>query len=141
MDRERRAGGRERGEPLRLGHGGGAAGHAGEHDALRHLGHGQLGAERRRGGGERRHARRQRIGNAVPLEPAKLLGERAVDREVAGMQPRDVLAGGVGAHELRLDLVERHGRGVDGAGAGRAQGEKVAAARSSRHRGRPGSAR
>ena len=42
MDRERRAGGREGRELLRLGHRRGAAGHAGEHHALRHLGHGQL---------------------------------------------------------------------------------------------------
>ena len=31
-----------------------------------------------------------RVGDAEPLEPADLLGERAVDRQVAGMQPRHV---------------------------------------------------
>ena len=112
-----------------------------QHHALRHLGHGQLAAERRGGGGEGRHARRQRVGNAAPLEPAQLLGERAVDREVARMQARHVLAGRVRRDELGLDLVERHRRGVDDARAGRAMREQARAARSSRHRGRPGSGR
>ncbi len=41
------------------------------------------------------------------------------------MQPRHVAAGGVCAHELRLDLVEVERCGVDDAGAGRAQREKL----------------
>ena len=118
MDRERRAGRGECRELLRLRHARGAAGDAGQHHALRDFGHRQLAFERRGRGGEGRHAGRQRVGNAAPLEPAQLLGERAVDREIAGMQPRHVVAGGVRGHELGLDLVERQRRGVDDARAG-----------------------
>ena len=57
------------------------------------------------------------------------------------MQPRHVLAGRVRGDELGLDLVERQRRGVDDARARRAMRQQLAAARSSRHRGRPGSAR
>ena len=42
------------------------------------------------GGGERGHTGRERIGNCAPLEPAQLLGQRAVDGEVAGMKPRHI---------------------------------------------------
>ena len=93
----------------RFGHGRGAAGDARQHDALRDLGQGQLAAERGGGGGESRHAGRQRIGDAAPLEPAQLLAHRAQDREVARMQPRHVLARRVRRHELGLDRVERSG--------------------------------
>ena len=125
MDGERRAGRGEGGERLAFRHARGAAGDAGQHHALRHFRHGQLAAERGGGGGEGRHARRQRVGDAAPLEPAQLLGERAADREVAGMQPRHVLAGRVRRHELGLDLVERHRRGVDDARARRAMRQQL----------------
>ena len=60
------------------------------------------------------------------VEPPELLGERAVDREVAGLQPRHVMAGRMRRHELRLDLVERQRRGVDDARARRAMSEQGA---------------
>ncbi len=72
------------------------------------------------GGREGRHAGGERERDAVSFEPAQLLGERAVDRKIAGMQPRHVMAGLVRRHELSLDLVERQRRGVDDAGAVRA---------------------
>ncbi len=68
---------------------------------------------------------RERIGNAVPLEPAQLLGERAVDRQVPGVQPRDILTRRMGAHELRFDLVEIHRRGVDDARTGRRERDEL----------------
>ena len=51
--------------------------HARQHHALRDFRHGQLAFQRRRGGGESRHAGRERIRNAAALETAKLFGERA----------------------------------------------------------------
>ena len=95
MDRQRRPVAAKAASCLALRHRRGAAGHAREHDALRDLRHGQLASERRRRGREGRHAGRDRVGNAAALEPPHLLGERAVDREIAGMQPRDVEARGM----------------------------------------------
>ena len=45
-----------------------------------------------RGGREGRHARRHVVGNAERVEPAHLLGDRAIDRGIAGMDARHVLA-------------------------------------------------
>src|SRR5581483_10484837 len=50
----------------------------------------------------------------------QLLGERAIDREVARVQSRDIVPVGVRRHVFRLDLVERHRRRVDDARADRA---------------------
>ena len=141
MDGERRAGRGEGGERLALRHARGAAGDARQHHALRDLGHGQLAAERGGGGGEGRHARRQRIGDAAPLEPAQLLGERAADREVARMQARHVLslprAPPRTRPRSRRATAARYRRCARRSGNARA----ARAARSSRHRGRPGSGR
>ena len=60
MDRKRRAGCREGREPFARAALPRRARHAREHHALRDLRHRQFAAERRRGGGESRHARRQR---------------------------------------------------------------------------------
>ena len=65
VDRERRAGRAEGRQRLALGHRRGAAGDAGQHEALRDLGDGQLAPERRRRGGEGRDARGQRVGDAA----------------------------------------------------------------------------
>ena len=73
----------ERDKSLALGHTRSSAGHAGEHDALRDLRDRQLAADCSGGRREGRHARRERIGDSVPIEPADLLGERAVDRKIA----------------------------------------------------------
>ena len=126
MDGERRARRGEGCEPLAFGHGRGAARHAGEHDALRDLGHGQFAADRGGGGGESRNARRQRVGNAAAFQPAELLGERAEHRKVARLQARHVEALVVRRHELGLDLVERERRRVDDA---RASGQKPRSSR------------
>ena len=92
MDGQRRAGRGEAASVSPSGMARGAAGHAGQHHALRHFRHGQFAAQRGGGGGEGRHAGRQRVGDAAPLEPAHLLGHGAQDRKVAGMEPRHVLA-------------------------------------------------
>ena len=141
MDGERRSRRGEGGERLAFGHARGAARDARQHHALRHLRHGQLAPNRGGSGGKGRHARRQRIGNAAPLEPAQLLGERAIDREVARLEPRHVVARRMRRHELGLDLVERQRRGIDDARALLGNRRAALAARSSPHRGRPGSAR
>ena len=104
---------------------------------------GTVSSQSKRGGGgrESRHAGRERIRDAAPGEAAKLFGERRVDRQIAGMKPRHIVAGGVRRDELGFDLVERQRRGIDDAGARRAKAKQIRAARSSRHRDRPGSAR
>ena len=141
VDGERGAGGAEGRQRLARRHRRGAAGDAGEHQALRHLRDGQLAAERGGGGGEGRHAGRQRVGDAAALEPADLLGDGAPDREVAGVQPRHVLAGGVRRRRIRprsrRATAARCRRGARPAGNAPA----APAARSSRRRGRPGSGR
>ena len=117
MDGERRAGLAEIRERLALRHRGGAPRDAREHDGLGDLGQGQLAPER---GGRRReggHAGRDRVGDAEPAQAAQLLAHGAPHREIARMQPRHVLARGVGPREFGLDLVERHRRRVDDARA------------------------
>ena len=102
------------------------------------LGQRQLDAERGRGGGEGRHARRQVIGDAERIEPAHLLGDGAVERDVARMDARHIEPVGVRGSHLGDDLVERQGRRVDDARAlGRGRDDRLAA-RASRHKGRPG---
>ena len=64
-------------------------------------------AERRGGGGEGRHARRHRVGDAERVEPADLLAHRAPDRQIARMQPRDVLPRVMRGDDLGHDGVER----------------------------------
>ena len=94
-------------------HGRGAHGGAGHDDRLGDVGQGQLAAQGRRGGGEGRHAGRDRPGDAERVEAADLLGDGAVERGVAGMDPGDVLALGVRGLDLGHDLVEVHGGRVD----------------------------
>ena len=119
----------------------GAARDAGQHHALRHFRHGQLAVKRGGGGGEGRHAGRQRVGNAEPVQPAKLLGERAVDGKIARVQPRHVVAR---AHAPpRTRPRSRRASAARCRRCARRRGNRPGApsARSSPHRGRPGSAR
>ena len=139
MHRQRRAGGAERGQCFAGRHRRGAAGDAGQHHALRDFRHGQFAPQHGGGGSEGRHAGGQRVVDAVALQPADLLGHRAVDRQIAGMQPRHVQARGRGCQVFLLDLVERHRRGVDDPGARAGNAPAAPAARSSRRRGTPGS--
>ncbi len=106
-------------------HGGGAARQPGEHHGLRQARHRQLAAQRSGGGGEGGHAGRQGVGDAAPVQPAQLLRHGAVQRQVARMQPRHVLPGGVGGQELRLDRIEVERGGVDQPRAGRAMRQQV----------------
>ena len=77
------------------------------------LRHRQLAPERGGGGREGRNAGRERIGDAERVEPAQLLAQGAPDREIAGMQPRHVLAALVRPHEFGRDRVEVERRRVD----------------------------
>src|SRR6476646_6378832 len=120
MDGERRAGRRKGGKPLTLRHARGASRDAGQNHALRQFGHGQLAAKRGGSCGEGRYAGGERVGNATSVQPPELLGERAVDCEVAGLKPRQVMATRIRRHEFSLDLVERQRRGIDDARACRA---------------------
>ena len=96
-----------------------------QHQRLGNLRQSELALERGGRGGEGRHARRQRIGDAERVELAQLLADRAPHREIAGMKPRHVLARAMGGHELGHDLIEAHGRGVDDARARGTEGEHV----------------
>ena len=141
MDGERCA---RRGEGLQLlafRHARGAPGHARQHHALRHFRHGELAPERGGGGGEGGHARRQRVRDAVGVEPPHLLGHGAEHRKIARVKPRHVEARRVRGDVFRLDLVERHRRGIDQARALQGSRRAAPATRWSPHRGRPGSAR
>src|SRR4029077_689419 len=115
----------EGGELLGLWHSRGPARHAREHHALRNFGDRQLATERCRGRRKRRNARGERIRNGASPEPAQLLRQRTVDRQVAGMQSGDVEARGVCRHELGFDLIEIHGRGIHDARAGGTMGQQL----------------
>ena len=93
MDRQRRAGRGEGGERFALRHRRGAAAACGS--ARRDCatsGSVSSRCKRRCGGGESRHAGRDVKGNAELAQPPHLFAHRAPDRQIAGMQPRDVLA-------------------------------------------------
>ena len=59
---------------------------------LADLRQGQLGLEQRRGGGIGRHAGNDLVGDPQRIEPAHLLGDGAIERGIAGMDARDILA-------------------------------------------------
>ena len=141
MHDQRSAARREGRELLGFRHARGAAWNARQHDALRNLRHGQFALKRRCCGRESRYAGRERIGDAAAREPPKLLGERRIDGKIAGMKPGDILPGGMGGGKFRFDVVERKRRRVDNACARRDNKPAIRAARSSRHKGRPDSAR
>ena len=65
--------------------------------------------QRRRRGGEGRHARRHVVGDAERVQPAHLLGDRAVERRIAGVDARHVLAAACACRHLGDDLVEVSG--------------------------------
>jgi hypothetical protein len=118
MDRERRAGCCERGQGLGGGHRAGTTGRAGQHHRLHEFGERQFDLQRGGGGGEGGYAGGDRERDIEVAEAAQLLAHRRPDRQVAGMEPRDVLPGVVCGLDLRNDLVERQRRGVDDARAG-----------------------
>ena len=66
------------------------------------------------------------VGDARGVQPAHLLGHRAVDRRVAGVQPRHVVAGLVRRDQLERDRVEVEVGGVDQPGVGRGGVEQLA---------------
>ena len=117
----------ERAQLLARGHRRGAAGVAGEDHGLGHAGDGQLAAQRRRGGGERGHAGDDVVGHAERVQPAHLLGHRAVDRRVAGVQPGDVVAA-AGGRRRSSAMISSRSRccGVDQPGARRRMLEHLA---------------
>jgi hypothetical protein len=115
MDRERGAAPCEARELLAHGHGRGADRGAREDDRLRDAREREFRAERSGGGGESRHARRQVVGDAERVEPPHLLADRAIEREIAGMDTGDVEVLRVRRLHLRDDLVEGEGAGVDDA--------------------------
>ena len=120
MDGERRASRGEGCERFARRHGRSAPRRSRQHQRLRDLRQGQFAAERGGGGGEGRDARRDRIGDAELVEAAQLLAHCAPDRQVAGVQARDVLAGLMRARKFGADLIEVQRRRVDDPRARRA---------------------
>ena len=112
-------------ERLALRHFGGPPGHARQNQALRHFRDRQFALQRRGRGGERRNAGGQSVVDAKSIQPAHLLGDRAPYRQIAGMQPRDILTGGMRCGIFGLDLVKRQRRRVDDARAVGTIGQKV----------------
>ena len=82
---------------------------------MRDFGQGQFLGECRGGRGEGGNARGDRVGDIERVQAPQLFAERAPDRQIAGMQARDVLAAIGRARDLRDDLVERHRRRIDDA--------------------------
>ena len=114
---------------------------AGQDHGLRYLRQGQLAAQSGRRGGEGRHAGRHVVGDAERVEPPHLLGDRAVERRVAGMDARDVSAAACAAAISAMISSSVSGAvSTTRAPAGAACDDR-AAAPASRHRGTPGSAR
>ena len=97
---------------LARGHGAGTRGGAGEDDRLRHLGQGEFALQHGRRRGKGRHARDDLIFDAERIEPPHLLGDGAVERRIAGMEPRHVEPLGRGRGNLGDDGVERERRAV-----------------------------
>ncbi len=63
--------------------------------------------------------------DAEPVETPALLGQRAVQRRVARMQPRDIQSGRVRVGDLVDDLVECQRPGVDHPGVRRTERQQV----------------
>ena len=94
-------------------HGGRLHGGAGEDHRLRDLGKRELRLQRGGHCGEGGHARCYVIGDAELVETADLLGDGAIERGVARVDARHVLALRVGGLDLRDDLIQRHGGRID----------------------------
>ena len=107
MDRERRPGRGEGGERLARRHRRGAHRGPGQDHRLRDAGQRQLLAERRGGGGEGRHARGHVVVDAERAQAARLLGDRAVERGVARVHPRDVQALADAARSISAMIASR----------------------------------
>ena len=110
-------GGGEGFEAFGFGHRAGAAGEAGEDHGLSDGREREFRAEGGGGGGVGGDAGGEGVGDGKAAEAAELLGDGAVEGEIAGMEARDVLPGFVGAAELGFDRVEVERGGVDEAGA------------------------
>jgi hypothetical protein len=112
----------KRGELLAFGHLRRAPLRPGQHQRLRYTGQGQFGPYRGGGGGKGGHAGRHIIGNVQSAQPPHLFAHGRPDRQIARMQPRDIVTGGMGGGDLLHDLVQRQGRGVHDPGIGRTMG-------------------
>ena len=106
------------GEPLQLfvvWHGGRAHGSPRQNHGLGDARKGKLLLERRRCRRVGRHAGGHVVSDAEAVEAAHLLGNRTVERGIAGMEPRDLVAVCRRLLHLGYDGVEIERRGVDDA--------------------------
>ena len=125
VDRQCAAAPRLGGKLLSVGHGRCAHGGPGESDRLGDVGHGELDAQRGRGGGEGRHARSDRVVDPQPVETAYLFCDCAIQRRVSRMHPRHIPARTVRRNEFGFDLIEGHRCRVEDSGIGARLGDHV----------------
>ncbi len=110
VDRERRARGGKGRERFPFRHRRGAARGARQNHRLRHLRQRQLHLQGRGGGGEGRHAGGHGVRDVPDAQAAELLPHGAPHRQIARMQPGDVVAGGVRRDQGGFDGIEVEGR-------------------------------
>ena len=110
---------------LAVGHRGGQVGNPGQDHRLSYFGDGQFPAQCGRGGSESRNARDDLVADTQRIEATTLFSDRAVEPRIAGMQPSDIVARGVGAGDLVNDLIQCQRAGVDDAGISRAFRKQV----------------
>ena len=113
MNRQRGLRGAELLQFLAGRHGRRLHGGAREDHRLRHFGQRELGLEGGSRGGEGGHARRHVIGNAERIEAAHLLGNGAIERGIAGVDARHVLAFVMRGLDVADDFVEVHGGRIE----------------------------
>jgi hypothetical protein len=65
------------------------------------------------------------VADAQRVQAAALFGQRAVERRIPGMQPGDIVPGGVGRGDLIDDLVQRQWAGVHHPGPRRTELEQI----------------
>ena len=125
MDRQCRPDGCELFERLALRHWRGAGRSAGQDYRLGNFREGQLAAERRCSSGKGRHTGGHVIRDAECRQAPHLLGDRTVERGVAGMKARDIEPGHVRPADMGDDLVQGLWCGVVQPRAGRGRGEDL----------------
>src|SRR5579885_3368975 len=94
-------------------HGRGAPLRARQNERLRNLRQGELSPKCGRCGGKGRNAWRNRIGDGKSFEHADLLAHRAPNREIAGVEARNIIALAMSTQKFFADFFEAHWRRVD----------------------------
>ena len=113
MDAERGAGAGERGQILALADRRRVLGPARQDDALRYARPGEGAPQGGGSGREGRNARHHCVGDGERVEPVHLLAHGRIEGDVAGLEPRHVLARRVRRREMVDDSIEIEALGID----------------------------